>query len=910
MLLQMINRLLLFSCLLISFTCESQSYATIGTGTASNAATSYPAPYGQWYWGAKHQFFVSAAELLSAGIPAGAEINEIGFDVVNINNAGVHTAFQIKVFSTNSSDPLASGYLTSGQVSSSSPQNYTPIAGGFNMHDISPFIWNGSSNLVIQTCFNNAAYTENASTSWNTNLSGTSIKSRYYRQDASGVCTSTSSTGSSANTRPHIRFGYSSSGYCTPAVSESCNEYISNVTLSSINNSSACTSGGYVDYTSNSTTLNKGSTYTVTITPSVFANCSGCLYTGDEIAVWIDYNGDLDFTDANEEVGYVIAAGSGTVNTSFTFTVPTNAITGNVRMRARISFNGPGGAPIDPCAFATQGETEDYTINIASAAPNPPSSPSSINSSTSNVCTGQNVLLTVAGGVGTTFWFNGSCGSSSSTSIGSGSSISVNPSSTTTYFARNYSAGLWSASCASKTINVSSLPVTPTAPTSNSPQCSSVTLTQNGSPPSGTSWYWQGTNANGTSTSNSNQNYYANSTGSYYLRARNASGCWSNNSEGLFVVVSGYPSAPANPSTNSPNCESVTLVQNGTPPSGTSWFWQGVNANGTLTNNSSSQYVAYSSGTYYIRARNSTGCWSNNSGSNTVLVYPTTQGTDNQISCDSYTWIDGNNYTQSTITPTIVLQNQFGCDSLVTLDLTIYNSTISFDEQIACGQYTWVDGVTYYDDNDSASLVLSTENGCDSTVTLNLTFVNEYNTIDYQLACESYTWIDGNTYYENNTSTSILLSSQYGCDSIVILNLGIGFPEDTTLFISSLGEYVMNGIIYTESGTYEQVLQNQYGCDSTVILNLNIDDSGVEGLAEYGISVYPNPFSSILHLDFEQLMPEQRLVLTDINGKVLLQRNALELHNVIHLEHLENGLYYLSIFYSDKSIGQVKVMKI
>jgi hypothetical protein len=51
----------------------------------------------------------------------------------------------------------------------------------------------------------------------------------------------------------------------------------------------------------------------------------------------------------------------------FTFTVPASAITGAVKMRVRISYNGPvanGGAPIDPCAVSTYGETEDYTLNI------------------------------------------------------------------------------------------------------------------------------------------------------------------------------------------------------------------------------------------------------------------------------------------------------------------------------------------------------------------------------------------------------------------------------------------------------------------------------------------------------------------------------------------------------------------
>ena len=45
--------------------------------------------------------------------------------------------------------------------------------------------------------------------------------------------------------------------------------------------------------------------------------------------------------------------------------------------------------------------------------------------------------------------------------------------------------------------------------------------------------------------------------------------------------------------------------------------------------------------------------------------------TDTQTACDSYTWIDGNTYTTSNNTATHVLVNAEGCDSVVTLDLTI-----------------------------------------------------------------------------------------------------------------------------------------------------------------------------------------------------------------------------------------------
>ena len=59
------------------------------------------------------------------------------------------------------------------------------------------------------------------------------------------------------------------------------------------------------------------------------------------------------------------------------------------------------------------------------------------------------------------------------------------------------------------------------------------------------------------------------------------------------------------------------------------------------------------------------------SGEINVTVIPETGVTDEITACESYTWIDGITYSESNNTATYILTNSFGCDSLVTLDLTI-----------------------------------------------------------------------------------------------------------------------------------------------------------------------------------------------------------------------------------------------
>jgi hypothetical protein len=151
---------------------------------------------------------------------------------------------------------------------------------------------------------------------------------------------------------------------CIPSISNACDEYIGGVQLNTINNTSSCTAGGYIDYGNISTTLAKGTAYSATITPGITGQANPGAYTNDEIAIWIDYNNDMDFNDVGEQVGYVLV-GAGWSNV-FNFTVPMSATTGALNMRVRISFS-PDGA-IDPCAVSTYGETEDYTVNITAAS--------------------------------------------------------------------------------------------------------------------------------------------------------------------------------------------------------------------------------------------------------------------------------------------------------------------------------------------------------------------------------------------------------------------------------------------------------------------------------------------------------------------------------------------------------------
>ena len=217
---------------------------------------------------------------------------------------------------------------------------------------------------------------------------------------------------------------------------------------------------------------------------------------------------------------------------------------------------------------------------------------------------------------------------------------------------------------------------------------------------------------------------------------------------------------------------------------------------------------------------NSTGCDSIVTLNLTIL---SDSVVDFQTACDSYTWIDGNLYTSSTNTPIFVLQNAAGCDSVVTLNLTILSDSIE-DLQIACDSYTWINGVTYFASTNSPTFVLQNAAGCDSIITLDLTIVNSSTATDIQTACGSFTWpINGQTYTTSGQYMDTIPNAA-GCDSIITLDLTILNSSTATDLQTACGSFTwpINGQTYTTSGQYVDTIPNAGGCDSMITLDLTI----------------------------------------------------------------------------------------
>jgi hypothetical protein len=195
--------------------------------------------------------------------------------------------------------------------------------------------------------------------------------------------------------------------------------------------------------------------------------------------------------------------------------------------------------------------------------------------------------------------------------------------------------------------------------------------------------------------------------------------------------------------------------------------------------------------------------------------------------CDtSYTW-DGMTY-DSTGLYTHVYTGVNGCDSIQTLDLTIGNSYSTIDTQVSCDAYTWVDGNTYTASNNSAIHMFQTVDGCDSLSTLNLTIKNSTSSTDTHIACDEFMWYcDGNIYTSSNNTATYVYTNAVGCDSTVTLDLTINNSTSNSTTATSCDAYTwaIDGNTYTTSGTYTDVSTNASGCNHTETLELSINYS-------------------------------------------------------------------------------------
>ena len=238
-------------------------------------------------------------------------------------------------------------------------------------------------------------------------------------------------------------------------------------------------------------------------------------------------------------------------------------------------------------------------------------------------------------------------------------------------------------------------------------------------------------------------------------------------------------------------------------------------------------------------------------------------GIDSIAACDSLTWIDGVTYRSNTNSACYTLINAQGCDSLVSLNLTINHSSSGVDSVFACNSYTWIDGVTYYSDNNTATYRLTTQDGCDSMAYLDLTL----EIIDTTIAVSGF------------TISSNHVGGQYqwvNCDS------------NYTAIVGAVSESFTPMV----DGNYAAVVRSGQCVDTSACVN-------IQGLSLSGntlgskLELYPNPSKGIVTVRTPKILS---IAVYSLDGKLQFKQEAFNSDEVrLDLSNGEATSYIIQV---------------
>lgn len=378
-------------------------------------------------------------------------------------------------------------------------------------------------------------------------------------------------------------------------------------------------------------------------------------------------------------------------------------------------------------------------------------------------------------------------------------------------------------------------PTPPAAPTgaANQTLCAGATVSQLSATGTAIQWY---TTPTGGSPLASNLQL---TNGTTYYATQTVNGLESTNRLAVTITLNNIPAAPTTIGGNLDFCYSggVQLFNTPSIQGASSYVWTtpvGATGSSTGTNISLIFSPSFVSGTLSVLAQNSCG----QSAPISVVINQHLQSstTLNVTSCDPYSF-NGQNYAQS-------------------------------------GSYIFA-GQTIY--------------GCDSTVTLNLTITPAVETTINENACGSFPW-NGQTLWTSGVYIDSLQSAA-GCDSVVLLNLNVYPIYAISMDSTVLDAFTWNGIDYATSGSYTQFFTSVNGCDSSVTINLTIEDSGLdENITSY--LAYPNPVTDG-NLWITGLNDVASYQIWDTQGRLL--QVGTTINSIAISDDITNGTYLLLI---------------
>jgi hypothetical protein len=249
---------------------------------------------------------------------------------------------------------------------------------------------------------------------------------------------------------------------------------------------------------------------------------------------------------------------------------------------------------------------------------------------------------------------------------------------------------------------------------------------------------------------------------------------------------------------------------------------------GNLTINTCNSYTVPSGDDTYTLSGIYSDTLTNNAGCDSVITIDLTivydqASTISVTACESYTVPSGDETYTLTGVYEDTLQSTNGCDSVITIDLTVnykqssnYSITSCYSYSVPSGDETYTVSGTYND-------TILTVKGCDSLMTINVTIKGTVFGSETIAACDSFQVPSADeTYYTSGTYNDTIPSSD-GCDSVITYTVVVNYSSGSSVSLAGCESVTYNGQTYTESGTYEQFYTNAVGCDSVVTITAFIN---------------------------------------------------------------------------------------
>ena len=285
-------------------------------------------------------------------------------------------------------------------------------------------------------------------------------------------------------------------------------------------------------------------------------------------------------------------------------------------------------------------------------------------------------------------------------------------------------------------------------------------------------------------------------------------------------------------------CDSIATLTLDVLPENTFYFTETICTGSEYIFN---QDTLFNTGTYTAILTDNTGCDS------TVILSlsaePVIEFNFSETICESDLYIFNGDTLTTEGTYIAGLSGHQGCDSLAILNLSVLNnSAFSFSENVCEGDFYIFNNDTLYNEGIYAA-TFTNINGCDSTVTLNISKLENSESYVSEEICEGDFYIYNNDTISTAGFHDYIFQNQYGCDSIVHFELRTILPE-FEYFSEEICEgdsLPFYGNTLSETGIYTEVFTNIYGCDSIIELTLDVISNiymEEDTMAIYGGTIY------------------------------------------------------------------------